>query len=41
MIKVNVTIFVWNWVGKDDSCYLKNEQLKTPFSVIYCKGEVL
>ena len=31
---------VQNWVGKDASCYLRNDQLNPPFSVIYFKGEV-
>ena len=29
---------VQNWVGKDASCYLRNDQLNPPFSVIYFKG---
>ena len=41
VIKISLTFFVWNWVDKDASCYLRNEQLNPPFSVIYFKGEVL
>ena len=40
MLKISLKFFVWDWVVKDASCYLKN-QLNTAFSVIYFKGEVL
>ena len=30
-----------NWVVKESSCYLRNEQLSSLISVIYFKDEVL
>ena len=30
-----------NWVIKDISCYLRNDQLKSPISTIYFKSELL
>ena len=40
MIKISMTYLVQNRVVKDASCYLRNEQLNLPFSLIYFKGEV-
>ena len=41
VIQISMTFFVQNWLVKDTSDYLRNEQLNPPFSVIYFKGEVL
>ena len=35
MIKISVTFSLQDWVVKDASCYLRNEQLNLPISVIY------
>ena len=40
-ICVNMTFLARNRVVEDASGYLRNEQLNTPFSVIYFKGEML
>ena len=42
VIKISMTFLcVLNRAVKDASCYLRNEQLNPPFSVIHFKGEVL
>ena len=41
MLKNKHICLVQNWVGKDASFYLRNEQLNSLMSVIYVKGEVM
>ena len=41
VIQISMSFFVQHWIGKDASCYFRNEQLNPPFSVIYFKVEVL